>query len=112
MVLGLSFFNCSAEQVKLEDIKNYTELSSHFSSAGLPDDGGLKAVKDNGFKHIINLIPGDYSGEKKTAESLGMSFQQIEVDWKKPKLSDFEKFLNEALTKEAIYEGLVETHNK
>ena len=93
LLLSVSFSGFSAEQTKLQDIKNYTELSSYLSSSGLPDTGGLKAAKDKGFKHIINLIPGDYKGEKITAESLGMSFEQIEVDWHHPKLNDFETFV-------------------
>ena len=91
LVLCLSTSALQANE-NLTEIKNYQELSSNFSSAGLPKEGQFVALKNAGFKHVINLIPGDYESEKQKIESLNMTFDQIGVVWKAPRLDDFKQF--------------------
>ncbi|MFT5313571.1 MAG: protein tyrosine phosphatase (PTP) superfamily phosphohydrolase (DUF442 family) [Paraglaciecola sp.] len=90
--VGMSLQVCLAGQLSLTDIKNYHPLSEQFASAGMPDADNLQTLKDNGFEHIINLIPGDFSEEKDQLASLQMTFDQIAVDWNKPSLENFVAF--------------------
>jgi protein tyrosine phosphatase (PTP) superfamily phosphohydrolase (DUF442 family) len=90
--VAMSLKICLAQQLTLTDIKNYTPLSEQFSSAGMLVAGDFQTLKDNGFQHIINLIPGDYSEEKNQVASLQMTFDQISVDWNNPSLENFQEF--------------------
>ena len=78
----------------LDKIKNFRQLTPNLASAGMPTDDEFKLLKQQGFKHIINLIPGDFSREKKDIENLGMTFDQIEVVWEEPKVDDFKQLVN------------------
>jgi protein tyrosine phosphatase (PTP) superfamily phosphohydrolase (DUF442 family) len=88
-------FNVSA--TKLDDslvkISNFHFVSEKLASSGLLDLGDYKHINQYGFKHVINLIPGDQAEERKTVESLGLSYEQIPVDWNEPTLQDFEDFV-------------------
>jgi len=77
----------------LFEIKNFRQLSSVFSSAGMPDLNDIEILKQNGYQHIINLIPGGFDDEQEKIIALNMSFEQIEVDWNEPKLADFQRFV-------------------
>jgi len=77
----------------LESIKNFSLLSKRFASAGMPTETEFERVQQNGYQHIINLIPGDFSAEQKNISALGMSFDQIEVDWNEPTVEDFQHFV-------------------
>jgi predicted protein tyrosine phosphatase len=81
----------ASSDINISDIKNFRIHSEKLASAGLTDNK-LNLVADNNYSHVINLIPGDYSTEKQQVIALGMSYQQIEVDWENPKLSDFHRF--------------------
>jgi protein tyrosine phosphatase (PTP) superfamily phosphohydrolase (DUF442 family) len=83
---------CSKSE-SIEDIKNFTSLSPVLASAGMPSKSEFSIVQKSGYQHIINLIPGDFSSEKKNINSLGMSFDQIAVDWNEPTLADFKHFV-------------------
>jgi len=100
------------------DVKNYSELDSrfktltnfHFISKDLASSGYLKMkeyklIKQYGFKHVVNLIPGDQKEEKSIVESLGLSYEQIQVDWSEPSLENFEVFtkLMKSYGKDKIY---------
>lgn len=83
----------AGETVSLEHIKNFRSLSPIFASAGMPESTDLALIKQSNYQHIINLIPGDFSEEQQQISALEMSFEQIEVDWHEPKLSDFQTFV-------------------
>ena len=83
---------CSKSE-SIEDIKNFTSLSPVLASAGMPSNSEFSIIQKNGYQHIINLIPGDFSSEKKKINSLGMSFDQIAVNWNEPTLADFKHFV-------------------
>lgn len=83
---------CSKSE-SIEDIKNFSLLSPVLASAGMPSNSEFSFVKKSGYQHIINLIPGDFRSEKKNINALGMSFDQIAVDWNEPTLADFKHFV-------------------
>lgn len=97
ITLLLVFIFCSqpifAEEnnYPLAEIKNFRIHSEQLSSAGLAYEQ-IPLVAKEGYQHVINLIPGDYTNESKQANSLGMSYKQIEVDWENPTLADFHQF--------------------
>jgi protein tyrosine phosphatase (PTP) superfamily phosphohydrolase (DUF442 family) len=77
----------------LTGIKNFRLLSPVLASAGMPTPADLTLIKQNGYRHIINLIPGNYSKEQQQVTALDMSFDQIPVDWYEPKLANFQTFV-------------------
>lgn len=81
-----------AKSGSIENIKNFSLLSPELASAGLPSQTEFELVQQNGYQHIINLIPGDFSQQKKDINALGMHFDQIAVDWHQPTLADFQHF--------------------
>ena len=87
------FKSINAQPVTLEDIKNFNQVSKSLASAGMPSTSDLTLLNENGYQHVITLLPGNYQEEASTVEALGMSFDQIEVDWGNPKLKDFQRFV-------------------
>jgi protein tyrosine phosphatase (PTP) superfamily phosphohydrolase (DUF442 family) len=81
------------KSVSLTEIKNFRQVSPILASAGMPKAAKLAVLKHSGYQHVINLIPGDFSKQQHQVNALGMSFEQISVDWHEPKLEDFQKFV-------------------
>lgn len=81
-----------ADTTSLATIINFQQLSPLFASAGMPTLEELTLLKQNGYRHIINLIPGDFDNEQQHVAALKMSFQQIAVDWHQPTLENFQTF--------------------
>jgi protein tyrosine phosphatase (PTP) superfamily phosphohydrolase (DUF442 family) len=77
----------------VEQIKNFHFVSDKLASSGLLHLNDYDHINQYGFKHVINLIPGEQSEERARVESLGLSYQQIEVIWDEPTLEDFETFV-------------------
>lgn len=88
-----TLLNYGAIADSVESIKNYQQLNKQFASSGLPEDEQLTALKKAGFQQVVNLIPGDYMNESTLLKELGIGFEQIEVDWHKPTLADFKRFV-------------------
>jgi protein tyrosine phosphatase (PTP) superfamily phosphohydrolase (DUF442 family) len=88
--------NLSAQETNdsLQEIKNFRVFTEQLASSGMPIDNDFTMIKHAGFKHVVNLIPGDFSAEKQVVESMQMSFAQIEVNWEQPKLQDFQTFVS------------------
>jgi len=80
-------------QNSIENIKNFSLLSSTLASSGMPSESEFELVQQSGYQHVINLIPGDFSNENKEITAMGMSFDQIAVDWSEPTLEDFQHFV-------------------
>lgn len=76
-----------------ENIKNYHSVSETLASSGSLELEEYQKIKAYGFKHVVNLVPGNQTEERKYVESLDMTYEQIPVAWDNPKLSDFEKFV-------------------
>lgn len=94
VILISSSFACLAlESSNVELIKNFRFLDQSFASSGLPKDKELVALKQAGFEHVINLIPGEFSEEKTQVKKLGMTFEQVPVVWKEPTLENFKTFV-------------------
>jgi len=74
-------------------IKNFKFVSQNLASSGMLELDDYQLIQDYGFKHVINLIPGMQLKERKRVESLGLSYEQIPVDWHEPKLEDFKQFV-------------------
>ncbi|WP_196137543.1 protein tyrosine phosphatase family protein [Aliikangiella sp. G2MR2-5] len=84
----------SAKQTEqLAQITNFHFVNDDLASAGLPKPEQLKLLKDYGFQHVINLIPGVQLKEKRKVQQLGMTFEQIKVDWHNPTLENFKQFV-------------------
>ena len=100
-------FNASASKLddSLAKITNFHFVSEQLASSGLLDLDDYKHINQYGFKHVVNLIPGDQAEERKTVEALGLSYEQIPVDWSEPTLQNFEDFveLMKSYGKDKIY---------
>jgi len=77
----------------LAKINNFHFVSEDLASAGAIELDSYKYIQKYGFKHVINLIPGEQDEERQHVKSLGLSYQQIEVVWSEPGLDDFERFV-------------------
>lgn len=77
----------------MEEIKNFHFVSSQLASSGMLALEDYQHIKDYGFKHVINLIPGMQIKEKRRVEFLGLSYEQIPVVWSEPTLDDFKQFI-------------------
>ncbi len=97
ILLFLTAFVCFGKPIKIKDsflqIKNFHFISPQLASSGLIDLDKYQAIKDYGFQHVINLIPGNQDLERAKVQSLGLSYVQISVDWSEPTLDNFERFL-------------------
>ena len=86
----------------LQGIYNYRRLSDLIATAGQPSEEELAAVAHAGFEVVVNLALHDaeYSlpDERRTVESLGLSYVHIPVAWERPSRSDLERFF-EAMDK-------------
>lgn len=91
--VGYAYDNIKENAISLEQIKNFKQLSPSLASAGMPKEPEFSLIKQKGYQHIINLIPGDFSDEEKTVTDLSMSFEQVPVNWHEPKRSDFFQFV-------------------
>jgi len=89
---GIAFAHGGGED--FEKIKNYHAVSENLASSGMLELDEYQKIKAHGFKHVVNLIPGNQIKERKYVESLDMSYEQIPVAWGNPKLSDFETFVD------------------
>lgn len=80
----------------LEEIKNYREYSSDFSSAGQPGLEQFELLKKEGFERVVYLAfansKGAISDEDQVVKELGMHYVQIPVIWDAPTKADFGAF--------------------
>lgn len=86
-----TFANNSASA--LSDIKNFRVNSPTLASAGMPEEAQFSVLKQQGFTHIINLIPGKFSAEEELTKTLGIDFKQIPIVWHQPTIEDFKVFV-------------------
>lgn len=93
VILSVTIAMANSRDQGFEKIRNYYSVSENLASSGMLDLEEYQQIKDYGFKHVINLIPGNQIKERKHVESLDMTYEQIQVDWDKPTLADFETFV-------------------
>jgi len=88
--------NSHARASELSSIDNYLEYSSVFSSSGQPGAEQLKVVADAGFKRVIYLAFTNsktaIDAEDSVVKALGMDYIHIPVDFKNPRVENFEDF--------------------
>jgi len=81
----------------LEDIKNYHAVSPVLATAGQPTEAQIREVAEAGFRAIINLGLLDprycLPDEAGLAQSLGLEYFHIPVEFQSPTRADLEKFL-------------------
>lgn len=82
----------------LTDIYNYLQLSEQVATAGQPTAEQFVAIRDAGFKLVINLaLPTStnaLANEAQIVEKLGMTYIHIPVDWENPQIQAAEQFFN------------------
>lgn len=93
LTLNIGQSNASSLDESLHEIKNFKFVAENLASSGMLDLSDYQYIKSYGFKHVINLIPGMQLKERRHVESLGLSYEQIPVDWQNPTLKDFKQFV-------------------
>jgi protein tyrosine phosphatase (PTP) superfamily phosphohydrolase (DUF442 family) len=80
----------------LDDIMNYREYSSGFSSAGQPRREQFELLKSEGFERVVYIAfansKGAISDEDQLVKDLGMDYAQVPVIWDAPTRADFDAF--------------------
>ena len=97
-VLVLSFTGASAQEVVQEGIgktRSFLQISDRIATSGQPADARFAEIGKAGYEVLINLSPpyvklNDREGFLATVA--GMSYVQIPVELKAPKLRDLEFF--------------------
>jgi protein tyrosine phosphatase (PTP) superfamily phosphohydrolase (DUF442 family) len=81
-----------------QDIRNYRKVNDLLSTSGQPTEEQFASLAADGFKTVINLatINPRYSlpDEAGLAQSLGIRYHPIPVDWENPTEHDFAAFEN------------------
>jgi protein tyrosine phosphatase (PTP) superfamily phosphohydrolase (DUF442 family) len=79
---------------ELQGIKNFSQISERLASSGMPSESDVTVLKNNGYKHIISLLPGNQKEERGQVNAVNLTFNQIPVAWGNPTLQDFKKFVS------------------
>ena len=81
----------------IEDIYNFLPLTETLLSGGMPTAGQLADASRSGVQVVINLAPTNSEralpDESDLAESLGMKYIGIPVDWERPTRGNLEDFM-------------------
>jgi protein tyrosine phosphatase (PTP) superfamily phosphohydrolase (DUF442 family) len=84
--------------VAIESIRNFVSLSDELATAGQPTEEQVRELARAGFEVVVNLGLLDprycLHGEAGLAESLGMTYHHIPVDFKAPLFENLEKFFD------------------
>ncbi len=80
----------------LEEIRNFRPLTDKLLTGGMPTAEQLRSASQAGVQVVINLAPfepeRDLAGEDALAESLGMRYINIPVDWQAPTRRNLDDF--------------------
>jgi protein tyrosine phosphatase (PTP) superfamily phosphohydrolase (DUF442 family) len=78
------------------EIINFVKIDDKIGTAGQPTAEQFKAVRDEGYEAIVNLLPSvqdnALKGEDEIIRSLGLSYHYIPVVWTDPRPEDFTAF--------------------
>lgn len=95
----LSVFGVGESNREIEAIFNYLPISNKIATAGQPHETQFPAIKDAGFKKIINLAPHQaenaIENEEGIVSDLGLEYIHIPVDFKAPSEADYQRFCHE-----------------
>ena len=79
-----------------EDILNFQRVDDRTITGGQPTEPDLRAVAEEGYQVVINLATLDprYSlpDEGGLAQTLGLAYHHIPVEWRHPKPADYDAF--------------------
>lgn len=82
----------------IEDIYNFLKLSDSVATAGQPTEAQFSAIKESGYRVIVNLaLPESTNAlpnEQAIVESQGMQYIHIPVIWEKPTLENISRFFS------------------
>ena len=82
--------------MSIEASYNFRKMSERLTTSGTVGPDGLKALREQGYEVVVNLLPdtSDYAvpNERETVESQGIEYVYIPVAFKQPTSSDFWKF--------------------
>ena len=80
----------------IEASHNFRRISERLTTSGSVPPDGLKALREQGYEVVVDLLPGssEYAipDERQTVESQGIEYVNIPVDFKRPTSSDFWRF--------------------
>jgi protein tyrosine phosphatase (PTP) superfamily phosphohydrolase (DUF442 family) len=88
----LNFFQVDLKE-SLNKIQAFHFINENLASSGMIKLEEYKFINDYGFKHVINLLPGNQIKEKATVQSYGMTYTQIAVDFNAPTMENLEEFV-------------------
>jgi protein tyrosine phosphatase (PTP) superfamily phosphohydrolase (DUF442 family) len=81
---------------KLEEIYNFIQISETIATSGQPTPEQFAAIRDAGYKTIVNLaLPTSTNAipnEEAIVEALGINYVHIPVIWEEPTLEDLDRF--------------------
>lgn len=86
------------QSTRIEDIPNYLEITPGIFTGGQPTPDQIKLLGELGFNILINLAtttsPDSIPNEQEMAQSAGMAYVHIPVDWQAPTKQDLLKFFS------------------
>ncbi|MEH0019736.1 MAG: protein tyrosine phosphatase family protein [Desulfobacter sp.] len=81
---------------RIQDIFSYYKYSNILSSSGQPTEAQFYAIREAGFKTVINLLPRNTENsldhEAELVETLGMKYIHIPVEFFHPTEDNFSEF--------------------
>lgn len=78
-------------------VYNYRSITERLCTSGQPTKGQLEAIRDAGFRRVINLAPSGAENalpdEAAILSALNVEYIHIPVDFANPNDADFERFV-------------------
>jgi len=99
IALGMVLYAYTPHIIRSADIHpppNLVTVTKRIDTSGQPTAEQLKGLKVAGYDLVINLAPphtlGSIENEGSLVAASGITYVNIPVDWKYPKMSDFDLF--------------------
>ena len=87
-----SVHNNAEQDAAADTLANLTNLqrnNAYLLSSGLPSAQQLKALKEEGVTHVVDLIPGNRVDKILATAQLNLEYFNVPVDWEAPTLANF-----------------------
>ena len=82
----------------IAELRNFLPLTEGLLSSGMPSAEQMTSIAEAGVQVIISLVPfdpeRDLANEDTLADSLGMKYINIPVEWEAPSRQNLEAFMN------------------
>ena len=76
---------------------NYRKISDQVATSGIPTEGQLAGLKEEGFTAVISLLPDEspnaLPGEQEIVTGQGLEYHHIPVDFEDPTAEDYKGFV-------------------